>query len=856
MAEFNKTDSPSPTIGSVLDEKNGIDEEEAILYDRQIRLWGVEAQNRMRRSSVLMINFKGITTEACKNIVLAGVGSITILDDEVVSYEDLGAGFFFREEDIGKKRVEVAKERVNSLNPRVKVLSIAEKVETQIFENGFMTNFDVVCLTDSNSVMIEKVNGLCRKAGTPFFAAGSLGISGYIFSDLLDHTYLRERETTLINGETKKTHEKQTQTFLPFDAALKSPLHHVTPRRLKKLSPLLWACLALFEYHNKHGGAQPEGEHCASQLIEICQQILRSRHIDESLTPIEALTNLTRMCMHELVATCAIIGSVLSQEVLNVLGGKQPPLDAFMYNNYSLEPASEAPGPGYSSSSPSESHPISSKDHSNTRKTKRIGKENSSHGPTLEVGLVNINQVIFGSYQITPWFPSPYIIDQSKPNPSISNSIPQSNPKKSSVSIPNKDNHHSHQSNLLSSNQSLHDRLQKKKKKQKTSKNHQEINYIQRGSELSNQVPHQRDLNSFNRPLNHAISHQLASHQQASLSSSPSSSFPTSPQSAHQQSHLIPSTPLYPNSQSFQPILSSENQITRNLPTKKPTKLSSSNSPPFIQLFVCSNCLRYMSSVDAYLQHQKICPIKHPPGRKVYQRGALIIREVDGSEEKIYCQCLCLFGKLFIDHKYIFFDVQGFSFYVLTEESSPGQEEILGFFSKEKISYDDYNLACIVTFPPYQKRGFGTLLIEFSYELDRFEARRDGRLIPGTPERPLSELGAKGYLNFWTSVLVRYFQTLLNHRQASHTRPTEPQDEPIRIELTLEYIARSTALRPDDAAFALITSGLTQLKDTNENSDSKDMIIITPELIEHVSKKIHIKLPALDPKSVLLQLEH
>ena len=52
-------------------------------------------------------------------------------------------------------------------------------------------------------------------------------------------------------------------------------------------------------------------------------------------------------------------------------------------------------------------------------------------------------------------------------------------------------------------------------------------------------------------------------------------------------------------------------------------------------------------------------------------------------------------------------------FYVLTE-ARPSFDHVLGFFSKEKISYNDYNLACIVTYPPYQKRGFGTLMIEFS----------------------------------------------------------------------------------------------------------------------------------------------
>jgi MOZ/SAS family len=69
-------------------------------------------------------------------------------------------------------------------------------------------------------------------------------------------------------------------------------------------------------------------------------------------------------------------------------------------------------------------------------------------------------------------------------------------------------------------------------------------------------------------------------------------------------------------------------------------------------------------------------------------------------------------------------------FYLLTDGDSK-RDHVLGFFSKvseytisgsrshsyrpqEKISYDDYNLACIITLPPYQKKGFGTLMIEFS----------------------------------------------------------------------------------------------------------------------------------------------
>jgi molybdopterin/thiamine biosynthesis adenylyltransferase len=59
--------------------------------------------NRMRNATILVLHLRGVATEVIKNIVLAGIGKIIIVDDEQVHEEDLGAGFFFRDEDIGKK---------------------------------------------------------------------------------------------------------------------------------------------------------------------------------------------------------------------------------------------------------------------------------------------------------------------------------------------------------------------------------------------------------------------------------------------------------------------------------------------------------------------------------------------------------------------------------------------------------------------------------------------------------------------------------------------------------------------------------------------------------------------------------
>lgn len=57
----------------------------------------------MRNATILVMGLKGVATEAIKNIVLAGIGKLIMVDGEDVSEEDLGAGFFFRDEDVGSK---------------------------------------------------------------------------------------------------------------------------------------------------------------------------------------------------------------------------------------------------------------------------------------------------------------------------------------------------------------------------------------------------------------------------------------------------------------------------------------------------------------------------------------------------------------------------------------------------------------------------------------------------------------------------------------------------------------------------------------------------------------------------------
>jgi GNAT superfamily N-acetyltransferase len=141
----------------------------------------------------------------------------------------------------------------------------------------------------------------------------------------------------------------------------------------------------------------------------------------------------------------------------------------------------------------------------------------------------------------------------------------------------------------------------------------------------------------------------------------------------------------------------------------------------------------------------------------------------------LFCQNLSLFAKLFLDNKSVFFDVTGFNYFLLVytppanpvaeasasaaapipdapnaNPTEPPRPHIVGFFSKEKMSWDNNNLACILVFPPWQRKGLGALLMAISYEI----SKREG--ILGGPEKPISDLGRKGYRRYWAGEIARW----------------------------------------------------------------------------------------------------
>ncbi|KAJ8109875.1 hypothetical protein OPT61_g7136 [Boeremia exigua] len=345
-------DAAGQTVAAIA-ESEKISADEIALYDRQIRLWGVKAQEKIRTASILLVSIKALANEIAKNLVLAGIGSITLADHENVTEDDLGAQFFVSEADVGKNRAEAAAPQVQKLNPRVKVHTYTSPIHTET-EASFYSRYDVIIATDLDFNSTNTLNLCARLANRPFYAGASHGLYGYIFADLIKHKYVVERDLgnkttqvgpesstrSILESSSKKENGKSVETvtkqeiYSPIMAIKDSPLPPElagNPRRLKKVHPLLTCVRALWEYQFQAHGVFPTHDPQQLQLFTMMATEKHKLHMLPSNTlTAEFLRSFLQNVGSEIAPVTAFLGGQLAQDVINVLGQREQPIQNLM----------------------------------------------------------------------------------------------------------------------------------------------------------------------------------------------------------------------------------------------------------------------------------------------------------------------------------------------------------------------------------------------------------------------------------------------------------------------------------------------------------------------------------------------
>ncbi|KAK6745881.1 hypothetical protein RB195_012160 [Necator americanus] len=248
-----------------------------VRYDRQLRLWGEEGQSSIARTSVCVLGSSALGTEILKNLVLAGVHSVCVVDSAFVQTPDLGQNFFLKESDIGRARADATIEYLKELNPSVMGDSLLlSPLNLSDEDLTLLLQFHVIVGTNLSEEVAAKISAFLFPRGVPFISARAYGLLGYIRIFVQEHTIANNHEE---NGLPDLRIDKPFPKLL--EMAANTDLNSMTLEELRHTPYILLYLIALQYYRKEIGDDQafPDNYTKRKHFLEI---LLKMRREGES----------------------------------------------------------------------------------------------------------------------------------------------------------------------------------------------------------------------------------------------------------------------------------------------------------------------------------------------------------------------------------------------------------------------------------------------------------------------------------------------------------------------------------------------------------------------------------------------
>lgn len=267
----------------------------------------------------------GLGGEVAKNIILAGLKSVTFLDHRLVSELDFSSQFFIPREDVGKFRAEASLMRAQALNPMVQL--VADTGLLQDKEEEFFKTFDVVVITEASIEQQVRIDNICRANKIKFFSADLWGMFGFSFADLQEHEFA---EDIIKHKIISKPHEKvkteaittTTKRSLKFPSLESTNAYdYNTPyfvKRIKKTGPayLVMKVLQKFRETENRDPLPASRDEDIKKL-----QTIRDEVSSSSVIPDTYFEHI----FAQISPAAAIVGGALAQEIIKTVSQKDAP---------------------------------------------------------------------------------------------------------------------------------------------------------------------------------------------------------------------------------------------------------------------------------------------------------------------------------------------------------------------------------------------------------------------------------------------------------------------------------------------------------------------------------------------------
>ncbi|WP_243684691.1 HesA/MoeB/ThiF family protein [Methanosarcina barkeri] len=148
-------------------------------YSRQILLFGEEGQEKLKNAKVLVAGAGGLGSPVSTYLAIAGVGKIILADFDSVDPSNLNRQFLHHQKDIGRLKIESAKEKLLSMNPDIEVETIVEMLTESNLEN-LVPECDVIVDALDNLETRHMLNRLVVKRRIPLIHGAVTGYDGQV----------------------------------------------------------------------------------------------------------------------------------------------------------------------------------------------------------------------------------------------------------------------------------------------------------------------------------------------------------------------------------------------------------------------------------------------------------------------------------------------------------------------------------------------------------------------------------------------------------------------------------------------------------------------------------------------------